>query len=89
MGDGRMTPEETLAFIAENGVVLESARGPVPSLVEAIAGEPIRGSWWSHPLSHAIYALTSAVRGDPAILVCRQSTVGSRISLLAGFGSFQ
>ena len=71
MGDERMSPEEALAFIAENGVVLESARGPVPSLVGEIAGEPIQGSWWGHPLSHTIYATVSALRDHPAILVCR------------------
>ena len=66
-----MTPEEAMAFIAENGVVLESARGPVPSMVAAIVGEPVRGSWWGHPLSHTIYAVVSAIRDHPVILVCR------------------
>lgn len=66
-----MKPEEALAFVAANGVVLESARGPVPNVAEEVVGEPIRGSWWGHPLSHAIYAVVSALRDDPAILVCR------------------
>ena len=75
-----MTTDEALAFIAENGVVLESARGPVPSLVEAIVGGPIRGSWWGHPLSHSIYAVVSALRDDPAILVCR--LVGGKVTFI-------
>ena len=29
-----MTPEEALKFVSDHGVVLESARGPVPNLVE-------------------------------------------------------
>ena len=66
-----MTPEEALGFVADHGVVLESARGPVPNLVEGIAGEPIAGSWWGHPLSHTIYSMIHAVRDDPAVLVCR------------------
>ena len=41
-----MTADEALAFVATHGVVLESASGPVPSLVATILGEPIRGSWW-------------------------------------------
>ncbi len=40
-----MTAEEAIAFVREHGVVLVSAKGPVPRLVEAIAGETIRGSW--------------------------------------------
>jgi hypothetical protein len=71
MDDGRMTPEEALAFVAEYGVVLESARGPVPNVAEEVVGEPIRGSWWGHPLSHTIYAVASALGDHPAILVCR------------------
>jgi len=37
-------PFDPIAFVEKHGVVLASARGPVPSLAEAIAGEPIRGS---------------------------------------------
>jgi len=50
---------------------LESARGATPSLAQAIAGGPIRGSWWSHPKSHEIFAITQAVRESEEILVCR------------------
>ena len=66
-----MTSRQALAFIAKHGVVLEAAHGPVPSLAAAIAGEPIRGSWWSHPKSHEIFAVTRAVRDSDEILVCR------------------
>ena len=40
----RMTPKQAIAFVKANGVVLESGRGPVPNLAEAIAGAAIRGS---------------------------------------------
>ena len=43
----------------------------MPSLAEAIAGEPIRGSWWAHPKGHLIFELTRAVRGSDRVLVCR------------------
>jgi hypothetical protein len=66
-----MTSRRALAFIRKHGVVLESARGPVPSLAEVIAGEPVRGSWWSHPKSHEIFAVTRAVRDSDDVLVCR------------------
>lgn len=65
------TSRQALAFIRKHGVVLEGARGPVPSLVEVIAGEPLRGSWWSHPKSHEIFALLRAVRDSEDVLVCR------------------
>lgn len=55
-----MTLRQALAFIRRHGVVLEAAQGPVPSVAEAIAGEPVRRSWWSHPKSHEIFAVTRA-----------------------------
>lgn len=66
-----MTSRQALAFIRQHGVVLESAQGPVPSLAEAIAGEPIRGSWWSHRKGRAIFTVTRAIRGSDEVLVCR------------------
>jgi len=66
-----MTPAEALAFVRKHGVVLEAARGPVPALADAIAGEPVRGSWWSHPSSHEIFKLTRTVRDSEEVLVCR------------------
>ena len=66
-----MTAAEALAFVEEQGVVLVSAKGPLPRLIEAIAGEPIKGSWWGHPKSHEIFAILEAVTASEDILVCR------------------
>ena len=54
-----------LSFVKKHGVVLAAARGPVPSIAEAVAGEPIVGSWWAHPKGKAIYrALTELDDSD-------------------------
>jgi hypothetical protein len=66
-----MTSRQALAFIRKHGVVLEAAQGPTPSLAEVIAGERVRGSWWSHPKSHEIFAVTRAIRDSDEVLVCR------------------
>ncbi len=66
-----MTPSQVASFVRKHGIVLESAAGPVPSVADAIAGEPIRGSWWSHPRSHEIFELTQGIRNSDDILVCR------------------
>jgi hypothetical protein len=61
-----------LRFVEKHGIVLESARhASVLSLAQAIAGGPIRGSWWSHPEGPAIFAVTRALREAPEVLVCR------------------
>lgn len=66
-----MTPRQALAFVEKHGIVLEAAKGPVPSLADAIVGAPLRGNWWSHPKSQEIFTLTRAVRDSDDILVCR------------------
>jgi len=66
-----MTAHQALAFIRKRGVVLEAAQGPGPSLAEVIAGEPVRGGWWSHPKSREIFAVTRAIRDSDDVLVCR------------------
>jgi hypothetical protein len=65
-----MTPKAALAFVAREGIVLQAARGPVPSLAEAVAGGPIRGSWWGHPKGKQIFAAADAVSDSPDVLVC-------------------
>src|SRR6266404_3704349 len=70
-GRTRMTPKQAIAFVKANGIVLESGRGPVPNLAEAIAGAPIRGSWWAHPKANTIFLCTGAIRKSADVLVCR------------------
>lgn len=73
-----MTIEAARRFVKKHGVVLERARGPVPNLAEAVAGGPIRGSWWGHPKGREIFGLTRSVREWPEVLVCR--AVGGKVS---------
>jgi hypothetical protein len=73
-----MTAQQAIDFVKANGIVLESACGPVPSLAAAIAGEPIRGSWWKHPKTRQIFRCTRAVRDSKQVLVCR--LVGGKVT---------
>ena len=66
-----MTPKQGLAFVKRHGIVLQAARGPVPSLAEEIAGGPIRGSWWAHPKGSEIYAVAEALSENEDVLVCK------------------
>jgi hypothetical protein len=65
---GRFDP---VGFVARHGVVLASGKGPVPNLAEAVAGEPIRGSWWSHPQGKEIFLALGAVGDSPDVLCFR------------------
>src|SRR5689334_19122198 len=66
-----MTPKQAIAFVKRHGIVLKAARGPVPSLAEAIAGGPIHGSWWGHPKGQEIFELTNAVTDTGDVLACK------------------
>jgi hypothetical protein len=57
--------------VKRHGVVLQAARGPVPSLAEVIAAGRIRGSWWGHAKGRVIFRATRAVSESPDVLVCK------------------
>ena len=75
-----MTPDQAIAFVKAHGVVMESASGRLPSLVQAIVGEDVHGSWWAHAEGKRIFQVTGAVRASPEVLVCR--LVGGKITLV-------
>ena len=66
-----MNIAELTRFVRANGVVLESARGAVPNLVEAIVGAPVKASWWGHAKGNEIFRLLNALRDSGEVLVCR------------------
>ena len=71
---------EPLEWVREQGVVLQSARGPVPNLAEYVAGEPIRGSWWGHASGHEIFAVLSRVLNSTDVIATR--LVNGKITLI-------
>lgn len=64
-------PIDPVAAVRRRGAVLQSARGPSPSLAELVAGAPIRGSWWGHPRNHEIFEAINRARSSPAIVATR------------------
>jgi hypothetical protein len=66
-----MNADDALAFIEKHGAVLVAGKGPVPRLVEAILGQPIKGSWWAHPRSHGIFAVLQELGESSNLLACR------------------
>jgi hypothetical protein len=67
----RITTRTAPAFVKREGLVLLSARGPVPNLAEAVAGAPIRGSWWGHPRGQQIFDALGAVGDSRDVVTCR------------------
>jgi hypothetical protein len=65
------TPRAAIAFVERHGIVLERAKGGVPSLVDAIVGAPVQGSWWAHAEGRRIFKLLEAVHDSPDVLRCK------------------
>jgi hypothetical protein len=85
---------DPLDWVRAQGVVLQSAQGPLPNFTERIAGEPIRASWWGHPRGHEIFAAVTRVLDSGEVVATRLvdeespcSTVGSgRLSCVSPTG---
>jgi len=43
----------------------------LPSVVAIVVGEPLHGSWWSHPSGHTIFNRLNALAAHPDVLVTR------------------
>jgi hypothetical protein len=71
---------ETKAWVRQQGVVLQSARGPVPNVAQFIAGEEIRGSWWGHRAGKEIYAILTALDESTEIVSTR--LINKKVTLL-------
>jgi hypothetical protein len=67
-----MSGTQALRFIERHGLVLQSAHvAGIPTLTDAIAEEPIKGSWWGHPAGRAIFAALTTVYDSPDVLAFR------------------
>jgi hypothetical protein len=76
----RTRPLDPMAALVAHGMLLESARGPLPNVAELVAGEPIRGSWWSHRSSHAIFDALNDLAASPDVV--RMRLVNGKVTLV-------
>jgi hypothetical protein len=63
-------PERVLETLLELGLLLlHDAR--LPSVSTLVAGEPVRGSWWGHPRSHAIFRVATFLGEHRDVVVAK------------------
>lgn len=43
----------------------------LPSVCALVAEEPVRGSWWAHPMSHRMFHVLNEVAAHPDVLVAK------------------
>jgi uncharacterized membrane protein YccC len=75
-----LRPVDPMAALIEHGMLLESARGPLPNVAEMIAGEPIRGSWWGHGSGTAIFEALNRLADSPDVV--RTRLVNGKVTLV-------
>ena len=75
-----MTAVELMEVLVEHGMLLESARGPLPNVAELVAGEPIEGSWWGHRCSQAIFHALNVLADSPDVV--RTRLVNGKVTLI-------
>ncbi len=51
--------------------LLLAADPTLPSVTSLVAGEPVRGSWWSHPRSRAMWAVMEALEDHEDVAVAK------------------
>jgi hypothetical protein len=59
-----------LRELERDGLMLETD-AKLPSLVALVAGGPVQGSWWGHPLGHTIFAAGEALYDHPDVLLVK------------------
>jgi hypothetical protein len=65
--DTLVNVETLLVRLREHGLLLLQDKR-LPDIATAVAGEPIRGSWWAHPRAHAIFACLGEIERHPDTL---------------------
>jgi len=59
--------KKVLREIEKRGILLVT--DPLlPSVIGIVAGEPVSGSWWSHPRAHEMYAVLTSLEEDKGVL---------------------
>jgi hypothetical protein len=58
-------PPKLSALVRREGLISERA------LIDRVAGEPVRGSWWGHRAGPAIFRALEQLHEDPDVFLCK------------------
>ena len=70
MSAARIDLDDSLSALRELGLMLETDRA-FPSLVALMAGGPVKGTWWAHPLANEIYMTGMRLMDLPEVMFIR------------------
>ncbi len=64
MASAAIGVDDVVDYLGRLGVLLETDRA-FPSITGIMVREPIKGSWWAHPMANDIYALSQRLIAHP------------------------
>ena len=59
---------KVLRAVEQDGLLMQ-ADSKLPSVVTLLVGEPVRGSWWGHPMGDAIHIVNTELKEHPDVIV--------------------
>jgi hypothetical protein len=62
--------ETVIAELETNGLLLKTD-AKLPNVCALVAGEPVRGSWWSHTMSHQMFHVLTEVASHRDVLTAK------------------
>src|SRR5438132_1478438 len=60
-----MTPKQAMRRLEHEGIL------PMRSVINAVAGSHVRGSWWSHPKGREVLRISTMLEDSPDVLVTK------------------
>jgi hypothetical protein len=74
------TAKGALALVRKRGVLTLTPEPGFVSLIEAVVGGPIKGSWWGHEQGGLIFQIASALEDSPDVLAAK--LVGGKVAFV-------
>ena len=71
--------ERVFGELLQYGLLLESDP-MLPSVCSLITSEPLRGSWWSHPLAHTIFQVNGQLADHGDVLITK--LISSKVTFI-------
>jgi hypothetical protein len=68
--EGSEAAKACLIHLVRHGLLMK-ADAKLPSVTTIVTGEPVRGSWWAHPLAHTIFFALRDLESHPDLLLAK------------------
>lgn len=68
--EGSASAQACLAYLAKHGLLMK-ADARLPIVTTMVTGEPVKASWWAHPLAHTSFFALRDLADHPDVLLLK------------------